>query len=204
MPMTTPDGSEWKLVDYPSIMPGYQVSLYGEVLSPQGRKVKVQLRRGIPTVALRLAGRTSSTTMSLGQLVLATFDHYAPHLVPEYLDGNPANCHLTNLRWREPTEREARAKKAVATARAARQGGAKKRSAAPKQSVVAPEAPQVAPRVEMFRTYRAAGLEVLVTPAGEIPAKGLPQGRLTPTKVAALAAILQDVVAMNTLMGAGK
>jgi hypothetical protein len=203
MPLMAPDGTEWKPVDYPGIAAGYQVSLYGEVLSPQNRKVKPQVRKGRSVVALRMVDRPTSTTMLVAQLVLSTFDHYAPHLVPEYRDGDGTNCQLINLFWREPTEREARAKKAAATARKGR-GQKKRRSPVPQ---VIPETPAVLPRavpeLEMFRTYRVGGIEVKVNSAGEIPAKGLPQGKLTAAKVAALAKILTAAAEMNNFMGVG-
>jgi hypothetical protein len=137
--------------------------------------------------------------------VLSTFDHYAPHLMPENIDGDESDCQLANLRWREPTERERRSMKAAATRR--RVDAAKGGRTKPKETPAAPQAqPETSPRaeVEMFRTYRAAGLTVEVTAAGEIPAKGLPQGKLTVVKVAALAKILTAVVEMNTFMGVGK
>ena len=208
MPLTGLDG-DWRPLDYPGIAPGYQVSLYGEVRTPRGKIATPQLRKDKVIVALRRAGSSNNTTAQLAVLVLSTFSRHEPDMVPEYLDGDPANCQLINLRWREPTVYEERAKRAIATAREARGKGAKARKTKPKAipatpPKVTPAMPRISGEVEVMRVYKHGGLVVPVTPTGEIPAKALPQGRLSAQKVASLAKILAMVVEMNTLMGMGK
>lgn len=196
MPLEGIDG-DWKPVKRLGIAEGYQVSLYGELRSPRGRLVKPQHVRGKVVVALKLANSANSTTAHLARLVLSAFDHPEPDLVPDYIDGDFTNCQLINLRWREPTIFEIRAKKAMAVARKTKKKGASK-------SRVAPAAPRMAAEVEVMRVYKHGGLTIPVSPDGEIPAKALPQGKLSAQKVASLAKILAMVVEMNTLMGLGK
>jgi hypothetical protein len=137
------------------------------------------------------------------ELVLNTFVPTERDMMPEHIDDDATNCQLINLKWREPTEREQRFKKSAATARQNRgKKTASPAAAKPKKATsVAPLRPTT--EVEMMRVYRAAGISVPVTPTGEIPAKGLPKGKLTVRQVAALAKILAAVVEMNTFMGVG-
>lgn len=107
--------------------PGYEVSNEGEVRSFRKRGHGAQLGpKNVPTrvtpflhdmrgsmrwaVKLSLPGGKRALR-TIAPLVLETFVGYAPDDVTktcgkpdvDFLDGNPLNCHVKNLRWRTTT-----------------------------------------------------------------------------------------------------
>jgi hypothetical protein len=192
-------GDEWKEVNYPRVAPGYHVSLYGEVRSPRGKILKPNVQSGNLWVSVMLDDTRAQGSVRVDRLVLSAFEHYEPYLTPDHIDDDGQNCQLVNLRWREPTPTEEAALKAQVARRA---NQAKKK---PVKKAV-PAEPEVASRgeVEVMRIYRHGGLTIPVSPAGEIPAKALPQGKLSAAKVASLAKILTRIDEMNVVMGVGR
>lgn len=81
--------------------PQYLVSTYGRVYSVR-RKMFMTFQKidgGAPRVAVTIDGKM--TSLPVAPTVLTAFGRRPPHrrAKPSFLDGDNANCALTNLEW---------------------------------------------------------------------------------------------------------
>lgn len=198
MPIEPVEGQpEWLPVDYPGVVEGYTVSMYGDARSPQGKILKPAVVGGSLQVALRLQQGTS-TSARLDRLVLNAFTRPEPDLVPEHIDDDYRNCQLINLKWREPTTKEQASIKMGRSRRKTHIKAAKKKNAA-----VFKAASSKLDVVTLTRVYECNGVQVSVANSGEIVKMTPDPNRghgLTAVQVRGLAKIMEDIAEMNMLM----
>lgn len=104
--LTRSKGPRWEpLANYPQIGEGYELSDRGQVKGPRGNVLRPNTQGQSHWVSVRGADG-GTTSARVDKLMLATFDHWEPLMIPEHIDGNTFNNRADNLRWREPTEAE--------------------------------------------------------------------------------------------------
>lgn len=197
-------GEEWHPVTDPWVADGYTITRDGKMRSPFGKLLRTRVESGEHLwVSIRTSAGTQGSSR-LDRVMLNTFVGVRNDLMPEHADGDPANCSIDNLSWREPHPSELGGLK---TSQSRRKAEAKKRARAAKADpvTVAPKAAKAkAARREivMTRNYEFDGMKVTVSAEGALMSmEPNPNRGLSLTQTMALAEIMVRVAEMNILMG---